>query len=303
MVVNSMMDLIGNTPLVKFKTDEVDANIYVKSEGFNPTGSIKDRACIFNIQNAIDTGKLKKGMTILDASSGNMACAIAYYGKLMGYDTELVCGSKLTLDKKNFIEYFGGKLTMYGDYTIEANKYCRDVILPTNPEKYCFLDQLHNENNPIASYKTLGPEIYTDLPNIKMIVGSLGSGGSMYGSSKYLKEQNGDILSVTVEASSGYKIPGTGTFIDGDYVTPFIEKGRDEIFDDSISIELPNAQERTTQLASQGIFVGWQTGGVLDATIQAIKKHNIKGDVVMLSGDSGWKNIEKLMSNEKLVMV
>jgi cysteine synthase len=302
MVVNSILDLIGNTPLVKFSTDEVDANIYVKMEGFNPTGSIKDRACIANIKNAIETGKLKKGMTILDASSGNMACAISYYGKILGYDTELVCGSKLTLDKKNFIEYFGGKLTVHGDYTIEANRYCRDVIVPQNPEKYCFLDQLHNDNNPKASYETLGPEIYKDLPNIEMIVGSLGSGGSMYGSSKYLKEHNKEILSVTVEASSGYKIPGTGTFIDGDYVTPFIEQGRDEVFDDSISIELPDAQRRTSQLASQGIFVGWQTGGVLDATIQAIKKYNIKGDVVMLSGDSGWKNVEKLMANQKLTV-
>ena len=136
-----------------------------------------------------------------------------------------------------------------------------------------------------------------------MIVGSLGSGGSMYGSSKYLKERNKEILSVTVEASSGYKIPGTGTFIDGDYVTPFIKQGFDEVFDNSISIELPDAQRRTSQLASQGIFVGWQTGGVLEATIQAIKKYNIKGDVVMLSGDSGWKNVEKLMSNKKLVMI
>lgn len=303
MIVESVLDLIGNTPLVRFHTDEVEAKIYVKAEGFNPTGSIKDRACIFNIKDAIDSGKLKKGITILDASSGNMACAISYYGKILGYETELVCGSKLTLDKKNFIEYFGGKLTVHGDYTIESNRYCRDVIVPQNPDKYCFLDQLHNPNNPKASYTTLAQEIYKDIPNIEMIVGSLGSGGSMLGSSKYLKEKNKDIISVTVEASSGYKIPGTGTFIDGDYVTPFIKEGREGIFDDSISIQLPDAQNRTQQLASQGIFVGWQTGGVLDATIKAIKKYNIKGNVVMLSGDSGWKNVEKLMSKELIATV
>ena len=297
MVVNDVTDLVGNTPLLKFKTDEVgeDTNIYVKLEGFNPTGSIKDRACLANIQNAIETGKLKKGMTILDASSGNMACAISFYGKVLGYDTELVCGSKLTLDKKNFIEYFGAKLNMVGDFTIEGNNYCREVLVPQNPNKYCFLDQLHNENNPKASYETLGPEIYKDLPNIKMIVGSLGSGGSMYGSSKFLKE-NTDVMCVTVESNSGYKIPGTGTFVDGDYVTPFIESGRAEVFDDYIRIDLPNAVRRTEQLAQQGMFVGWQTGGVLDGAIESIKKHNIKGDVVLLSGDSGWKNVDKLMT-------
>lgn len=299
MVVNNIIDLVGNTPLLKFKTDEVgeDTNIYVKLEGFNPTGSIKDRACLANIQNAIETGKLKKGMTILDASSGNMACAISFYGKVLGYNTELVCGSKLTLDKKNFIEYFGAKLNMVGDFTIEGNNYCREVLMPQNPNKYCFLDQLHNDNNPKASYETLGPEIYKDLSsNIKMLVGSLGSGGSMYGSSKFLKENIDDVMCVTVESNSGYKIPGTGTFVDGDYVTPFIKLGRSEVFDDYIRIDLPNAIKRTEQLAKQGMFVGWQTGGVLDGAIEAIKKHNIKGNVVLLSGDSGWKNVDKLMT-------
>lgn len=298
MVYNDAVNMVGNTPLLQFKTDEISGSrIFVKLEGFNPTGSIKDRACLYNIRGAIKDGKLKEGMTILDASSGNMACAIAYYGGIMGYETQLVCGSKLTADKGNFIKYLGGKLIMHGDFTIEANRYCRDVIVPETPEKYCFLDQLHNDNNPLASYESLGPEIYNDIPEIKMIVGSLGSGGSMYGTSKYLKEQNKDILSITVEAGSGYKIPGTGTFVDGDYVTPFIEKGRKEVFDNSISIELPNAQKRTQQLLKQGIFVGWQTGGVLDATIQAINKYNIKGDIVMISGDSGWKNIDKLIIN------
>ena len=299
MIYNDVVSMVGNTPLVEFRTDEIrGSRIFVKLEGFNLTGSIKDRACIYNIKGAIKDGKLRKGMTILDASSGNMACAIAYYGRIMGYETQLVCGSKLTEDKGNFIKYLGANLTMYGDFTIEANRYCRNVIVPLNPEKYCFLDQLHNDNNPLASYETLGPEIYEDLPNLKMVVGSLGSGGSMYGTSKYLKEQNKNIMSVTVESSSGYKIPGTGTFIDGDYVTPFIKKGKIEVFDDSISIELPNAQKRTEQLLDQGIFVGWQTGGVLDATIKAIKKHKIKGDVVMISGDSGWKNIDKLINNK-----
>ena len=298
MMYSDVIKMVGNTPLLQFRTGEIkDSRIFVKLEGWNPTGSIKDRACLYNIKGAIKNGKLKKGMTILDASSGNMACAIAYYGTIMGYNTKLVCGSKLTEDKANFIKYLGGKLTMYGDFTIEANKYCREVIIPKNPKKYCFLDQLHNNNNPLASYESLGSEIYNDIPKIKMIVGSLGSGGSMYGTSKYLKEQNKDILSVTVESSSGYKIPGTGTFIDGDYITPFIKKGKKEVFDDSISIELPNAQKRTNQLLKQGIFVGWQTGGVLDATIQAINRHNIKGDVVMISGDSGWKNIDKLIAN------
>ena len=292
MVFKNAIDIMGNTPLLQFKTDEINnkSRIFVKLEGFNPTGSIKDRACLYNIRGAIEDGTLKEGMTILDASSGNMACAIAYYGKIMGYETELVCGSKLTEDKSNFIEYFGGKLTMHGDFTIEGNHYCRDVIYPKDKDKYCFLDQLHNFNNPLGAYETLGPEIYNDIPELKMIVGSLGSGGSMYGAGKFLKERNDKILSITVETESGYKIPGTGTFVDGDYVTPFIERGKEGVFDGFVRITLPNAKKRTQQLQEQGIFVG------LDATIESINEYNIEGDVVMISGDSGWKNINKLMS-------
>ena len=300
MIYESVRDLVGNTPLIRFNTKEISSKvkIYVKAEGFNPTGSVKDRACLYNILGEIENGNLHEGMTILDASSGNMACAISYYGSLLGYKTKLICGSKLTEDKKKFINYFGSELEMFGDFTIQGNEYCRNVILKNNPEKYCFLDQLHNWNNPKASYETLGPEIYKDLPNLKMIVGSLGSGGSLYGSSLYLKEMNKHIKSVAVEASSGYKIPGTGAFVDGDYITPFINKGKiDGIFDKHIKIKLENAKNRTEQLKSQGIFVGWQTGGVLDATIQAINEFNIIGDVVMISGDSGWKNIDKLTNN------
>jgi cysteine synthase len=297
-VYESVLDMVGNTPLALVKTDEVDGvNIYIKLEGFNPTGSIKDRAGLYNIKGAIRDGKLSKGMTILEASSGNMACAVAYYGKVLGYKTHVVCGSKLTLDKKNFIEYFGAKVEMYGDYTIQANRYCRDHIAPNNKD-YCFLDQLHNVDNPLASYETLGPELLRDLPDLRMVVGSLGSGGSMAGVGKYLKEKQKDVKIITVEAGSGSKIPGTGAFVDGDYITPFISEARRmNTFDDSISIDIESAMARTSQLASQGYFVGFQTGGVFDACIKAVKKHNIKGDVVIVSGDSGWKNVEKLMAN------
>jgi len=301
-IYENMLDSIGNTPYIRFQTDEVKgAKIYIKLEGYNPTGSIKDRACLYNIKGAIKSKKLKKGMTILDASSGNMACAIAYYGKIMGYKTHLVCGSKLTSEKKNFIEYFDGTLEMHGDYTIQGNDYCRKMLVPSD-SSYCFLDQLHNENNPLASYETLGPEILESFPQVKAIVGSLGSGGSMYGSGRYIKENSPLTKVIAVEAGHGSKIPGTGAFADGDYITPFIGNARREgIFDDSISISIDDAILRTKQLSEQGIFVGFQTGGVLDACIRTIARDEIKGDVVMVSGDSGWKNIDKLVAHAQEV--
>lgn len=295
MIVSSFTDLIGNTPLIKFKLPQFpEVNFHVKLESFNPTGSIKDRAAIYNINSALKSGKLKKGKTILDASSGNMACALAFFGKILGYRVKVVCNSKLTDDKKNFIKFFGGELEVIGDMTIEGNRWCRDLAeSPDGKEEYCFLDQLHNPANPLASYETLGPEIHRDLPNIKAVIGSMGSGGSMCGVARYFKEKKSDTLIFTSQSASGTKIPGTGSFVDGDYITPFIEELRNN-YKDTFMINQQQAQERTKELSAQGVYAGFQAGGVLEASCKAIEKYNVKGDVVMIIGDAGWKNMDKL---------
>ena len=297
MIYNSIKSLIGNTPLVKFHQDEVPGiELYIKIEGSNPTGSIKDRAAMSNIQDAIETGRLKPGKTILDASSGNMACALAYYGKILGYPVEVICNTKLTEDKKQFIEFFGAKCTVHGDITVEGNRKCAEIVkTPEGKEKYCFMDQLHNWANPKASYETLGPEILKDIPDVAAVAGSMGSGGSMCGTSTYLREQNPNIKIITSQAAPGTKIPGTGGFDDGDYITPFIEKMMDnKMYDFTIKIHQEQAEKRTLELASQGFFVGFQGGGVIEATLTACKENSINGKVVAIMGDSGWKNMAKL---------
>jgi cysteine synthase len=294
-IYTSITQMIGNTPMVKYYTHEISgASIFVKLESYNPTGSIKDRAAIYNINDAINTGKLISGKTILDASSGNMACALAYYGKILGYNVKVICNSKLTEDKKQFIKYFGAELEVYGDLTIQGNNYCRDII-NSEPDKYCFLDQLHNPCNPQASFETLGPEILSALPDVSAVVGSMGSGGSMCGVSRYFKQQSPQTLIFTSQAASGTKIPGTGAFVDGDYITPFIkEMIEQKLYHESFYIHQKDAEIRTKQLAEKGIFAGIQAGGVLHACISAINKYNIKGNVVMIIGDAGWKNMDKL---------
>jgi [CysO sulfur-carrier protein]-thiocarboxylate-dependent cysteine synthase len=294
MIASSFIDLLGNTPLLKFRLDEYpEVNFHVKLESFNPTGSIKDRACIYNIRSMIDSGELTKEKTILDASSGNMACALAFYGRLLGYKVKVVCNSKLTEDKKNFIQFFGAQLDVVGDMTIEGNRWCRELAESPAGKDYCFLDQLHNPANPQASYETLGPEIHRDLPNISAVIGSMGSGGSMCGVARYFREKKPGTKIFTSQAASGTKIPGTGSFVDGDYITPFIIELR-ENYTDTFMVNQSQAESRTKQLAMQGVYAGFQAGGVLEAAYQAIEKHNVKGDVVMIIGDAGWKNMDKL---------
>jgi cysteine synthase len=303
MIFDSIQSMVGNTPLVRFKLESFPkTNIFIKLESNNPTGSIKDRACLYNIRGAEKNGQLTKRKTLLDASSGNMACALAFYGKLLGYKVKVICNSKLTADKRQYIEYFGAELDVFGDYTIEGNRKCHEIVSTSDgSNNYCFLDQLHNPNNPKASYETLGQEILTDLPDVSAIVGSMGSGGSMCGTARYIKEYSSSTKIFTSQAASGTKIPGTGAFVDGDYITPFIKEITDTpLQDDSFFINLDDAIYWNSQLALQGIFGGFQAGGVLYATISAIKKYSLVGNIVAIIGDSGWKNMDKLNKHKLL---
>lgn len=297
MIFNSIINLVGKTPLVLYKTSEkINANIYIKLESYNPTGSIKDRACIYHIKNAIKNGSLTRAKTILDASSGNMACSLAFFGKILGYGVKVFCNTKLTQDKRQFIEYYDAELEVFGDFTIDGNRKCKELSSSIEgKDKFCFMDQLHNPLNPIASYETLAPEIVADINNPAAVVGSLGSGGSMCGVARFFKERFPKTKIFTVQACSGTKIPGTGAFLDGEYHTPFInEINSQPLFDDTFFVSLNEAEERTKQLAAQGIFTGIQGGGVLNSAIKGIIKHDITGDVVIIIGDSGWKNMDKL---------
>lgn len=298
MKCDDLLQLVGNTPHVLVRgLESGEAKVYAKLEAYNPTGSIKDRGCLYIIRSMLADGRLQPGMTLLDASSGNMACSIAFCGKMMGYPATVVANSKLTIDKRNFIKYFGATLLEVGNFTIDGNRRCREMVEAAGPERYCFLDQLHNWANPQAHYETTGPEITADFPELALIVGSLGSGGALCGTGQFLKEARPDAKVVAVQAASGAKIPGAGSFDDGDYVTPFIQKGFSErIFDHVYKVNEEQATRRTIQLRDQGIFAGLQTGAVLHATLEYIREFSIAGDVVLLSGDTGWKNMARLLT-------
>lgn len=288
---------VGQTPHFRVQCADTPAvRIYAKLEGYNPTGSVKDRACLSLIRSLREEGKLDKSKTLLDASSGNMACAIAFYGRVMGFPSTVVVNSKLTVDKRNFLEYFGAEIIQVGDFTIEGNRYCREVLVPKQPDKYVFLDQLHNWANPRAYYESIGPEILADFPDVRAVVGSLGSGGTMTGTGKFFKEHKPEVKVIAVQAARGTKIPGTGAFEDGDYITPFIQQSIDNhVFDFTVKVAEREAIESTLKLRDQGLFCGLQTGGVMHAAVVATRHFGLEGDVVILSGDTGWKNLAKLL--------
>lgn len=298
MVYENLFQMVGNTPIVKFDNPfDFRGQFYIKLEGANPTGSVKDRAALALIMDKIDNGELKPGKRILDASSGSFACSIACLGRILGFPVTVVTGGKMTNDKIAFIEYFGAERISHGNFTIEGNRYCSQVIYPSDPETYCFLDQLHNWKNPAIHYETTGPEILKDLPEVSAVAFSLGSGGSLNGIGRYIKENKPETKIIAVTAASGTKIPGTGAFVDGDYVTPFIaDCMKKKYFDYTAIVNSDQAFERVKDLRQQGFYVGVQTGAVYQGMIDAVQDLNIEGTVLIISGDAGWKNMDKLIS-------
>src|SRR5262249_38515572 len=156
--IDDVWALVGNTPHLRVPTPARNGSggVYIKLEGCNPTGSLKDRACVGLLRDSQASGALLPGTTILDASSGNMGCALAYCGRLLGHAVKVVSSSKLSEDKRSFMHYYGAEVEQAGDFTIDGNQLCRRWAA-AEPERYCFTDQLHSWANPRAHYATTGP--------------------------------------------------------------------------------------------------------------------------------------------------
>ena len=287
--------MVGNTPLLNVPAFAGPRfRLLVKLEGYNPTGSVKDRACVAMLRAMTLDPAWNPAKSLLDASSGNMGCSLAYFGKVMGVDVRIVSSSKLTAEKKFFIEYFGASVELAGEFTIEGNRYCRQVAR-SDPESWYFLDQLHNPANPAVHAAQTGPEILAQAPEVTAVVGSIGSGGTLLGIGRYLKQVSDRIQVFAVEAAAGTRIPGTAALTDGDYRTPFIEEGFGRgIFDHSVQVSEAEAVAMAGPLSAAGLFVGLQTCAVIAAARRAAQSCDLRGDVVVISGDTGWKNVDAL---------
>lgn len=267
--------------------------LHVKLEGANPSGSVKDRAAVTMILGRIEAGALRPGDTLLDASSGNMACALAMFGHALGVGVTVVCNDTLTADKRRFIGHFGGRLVDndFGPFTFDGNRKCRAMLEMPGGDRYCFLDQLHNWDNPRAHESGTGAEILRDLPGLRLIVGSLGSGGTMAGVSRAVSSVRPDVLLAAVCSASGSRFPGVGAFDDGDYVSPFLaEARRTDAFHFTVRTTGDEVMRQLAVLSGHGMFCGPQTGAVTWAALGLADDLGLDDGIVVISGDAGWKN-------------
>jgi cysteine synthase len=263
-------------------------------EGLNPTGSVKDRAAATMIAAKVAEGTLNRESILLDASSGNMASALAAFGRALDIAVHVVANATITTDKRRLIELFGGVVIVndFGPYTYDGYRKCRHLLTLPGAERYCFLDQLHNPMNPYAHETGTGPEIMEEIPRCRLVVGSLGSGGTMLGVARAVRAAGHPARVAAVSSAPGSRLPGVGAFADGDYRTPFIRTAHDQgLFDFEPTVSVSASVEQQAALTACGLFCGPQTGAVTAVALQLVDELGLDDDeVVVISGDAGWKN-------------
>ncbi|BEP29630.1 cysteine synthase A [Helicovermis profundi] len=293
---NNILELIGNTPIVKVSNVEKRAeNLYVKLEGKNPGGSVKDRAVYGMIRDAMKTGKLKKGSTIIEPTSGNTGIAIAMIGNLMGYNVKIVMPETMSIERRNIIKSYGAELIL-----TDGTKGMKGAIEKANElfesnKNYFMLNQFSNESNYLYHYETTGPEIIKSNKDIEIFVTGVGTGGTITGVAKYLKEYNANIKVVAVEPESSAVISGNGP---GPHKIQGIGAGfipsnyKEEFIDEVVTVTDEESFEMTKKLLKQeGLFIGISTGANLAAVMKIFDKYGYDKNIVFISPDGGEKYV------------
>ncbi len=285
----SILDCIGNTPLVRIRKLHTDPNvrIYAKLEGFNPTGSIKDRIALKMIRQAEEEGKLKPGKTIIEATSGNTGIGLAMIGTVLGYGVEIVMSEAVSIERQKMIKGFGGKivLTPAKEGTDGAIRQCRELVA-AHPKKYFNPDQFSNVYNKLAHYHATSAEIWKQTKGkVTHFVSSLGTSGTLMGVGMGLKEQNPGIKIIEAHPVKGHYIQGLKNMQEA--IVPEIYDAKQ--IDHSVLVESEEAFEMSRRIVhEEGIFIGMSSGAAMIAAL-AIAGGLRKGLIVVLFPDRGEK--------------
>lgn len=286
LIMATLLDLVGNTPLVELNRMAASAGInpnvkiLAKLEGNNPGGSVKDRAAYSMIRGALDRGDLKPGMKLIEATSGNTGIALAMIARLFGVDIELAMPKNSTRERVLTMEAFGATVTL--TETIEsARDYAEEQVQKGG---FLMLNQFANPDNYLAHYRTTGPEIWRDTAGqVTHFVSSMGTTGTIMGTSRFLKEQNPDIQIVGCQPTDGSSIPGIRKWPQ-EYLPKIFEPQR---VDRVIEVSQEDATLTTRQLAKEeGVFAGMSSGGATWAALQLAQELE-SGVIVCIICDRG----------------
>lgn len=268
---NTLDNFVGNTPLVQLKrmAGKTSNTILLKLEGNNPAGSVKDRPAFSMISRAEARGDIKPGDTLIEATSGNTGIALAMVAAMRGYKMVLVMPENQSVERRQSMKAYGAELVLTPkDGSMEL---ARDVAMKLQAEgEGIVLDQFSNPDNPLAHYEGTGPEIWRDTEGkVTHFVSSMGTTGTIMGTSRFLKEQNPNIKIIGVQPEDGAQIPGIRKWPEA-YMPSIYDKTR---VDDLIYVSQKHAENTTRKLAAEeGIFAGISSGGALYAALQLSKQ-------------------------------
>lgn len=294
MIYKNALELIGNTPMVSLESIGFE-NVYVKLEKYNPGGSIKDRIALSMIEGAEKRGILKKGSIIVEATSGNTGIGLAMAGNLKGYKVVIIMPETMSLERRQLVKAFGAELILTDDKKGMQGSIDKLKELISENKNYVNLGQFENKDNPKVHYEKTGPEIIKELINVDMFIAGIGSGGTVSGVGKYLKEINEETKIIGIEPESSplitqniagpHKIQGIGA--------NFIPDNYDEnIVDNVIRISDDEAFETVRLIANKlGVLIGISSGANICGAIKMSKKYPDKR-IVTVAPDG----VDKYMS-------
>lgn len=296
MIYNGILELVGKTPVLKVNSlvDENSAEVYVKLEKFNPGGSVKDRAALGMIEKAEKEGLLKPGVTIVEPTSGNTGIGLAMMGKLKGYKVIIIMPETMSKERRDLIKAYGAELVL-----TEGSKGMKGAIEKAlEYEKqggYFIPQQFENIANPEKHYATTAEEIFEDINDLDYFISGVGTGGTVTGVGKNLKEKISGVKVVAVEPSkcpvlSGgnpgpHKIQGIGAgFIPGNYDS--------SIIDEVVQVTDEDAFKTAKEFAAQeGVLIGISSGAALFAALELAKKVGKGKKILAIAPDGGEKYI------------
>ena len=258
---------IGNTPLVRLQRlpGETSNTIMVKLEGDNPAGSVKDRPAMNMIRCAEERGDIRPGDTLIEATSGNTGIALAMAAAIRGYRMILIMPENMSVERRQIMKAYGAKIILTSKEGSMEGAIDLARKMESEGEGYV-LDQFSNPDNPLAHYEGTGPEIWRDTQGkITHFVSSMGTTGTIVGTSRYLKEQNPNIQVIGVQPQEGASIPGIRCWKEEYLPKIYTEQNIDQ----KILVSQEIAEQTTRQLAAkEGLFVGISSGGALAAALQ-----------------------------------
>ncbi|VAW11046.1 Cysteine synthase [hydrothermal vent metagenome] len=284
-MAHKILDLIGNTPLVESRVLNTNPNVklFFKLEGHNPGGSVKDRAALNMIRSGLERGDFDKNSKLIEATSGNTGIALAMIAGIYGLTIELVMPENATVERVQTMRAYGAKVTLTpADNGIEgARDYAEAKV---SGEGFIMIDQFSNIDNWKAHYKTTGPEIWSDTEGeITHFVSSMGTTGTIMGTSTYLKEQNNAIQIVGVQPEDGSKIPGIRKW-PKEYLPKIFDPTK---VDQVLEVSRQEAIEMARRLVrEEGIFAGMSSGGAAAAAVRLASTLK-SGIIVSIACDRG----------------